>query len=291
MKKIVSRILIVLLASIYWAPALAVIKIVCAENVYGGIAKAVGGAHVSVVSILNNPNQDPHLFTTRASDAKSVNNADIVIYNGANYDPWMRSLLAVRAKQPRQVIVVADLINLKDGADPHIWYDPATVAQLVVHLNQVLQQTDPKHQQDYALQYQRFTAQYQQLPQLLQQIKQQFQGTRVIATEPLFNHMAKAAGLEMQGIDFQNSIMNDLPPSVAQIKRFEDALRSHSVHALIYNKQVSNALTQRILAIAKQEGIPLIGMSETQPQNLDYVQWMVSQLKDLQNALQRDKHD
>ncbi len=38
------------------------VQIVAAENFYGDVAKQLGGAHVSVTSILSNPDQDPHLF-------------------------------------------------------------------------------------------------------------------------------------------------------------------------------------------------------------------------------------
>ncbi len=294
MKQLIRIILIALITSFYWTNAHAVIKIVCAENVYGGIAKTLGGPHVSVISILNNPNQDPHLFTTRPSDAIAVSKADILIYNGANYDPWMHSLLSVRGKKPPSVIVVADLMHLQADADPHIWYNPATIPRLAAHLNQLLQEKDPSHQQDYAANYQQLMKEYQKLTITLNQCKQQFHGTPVIATEPLFNYMADAIGLKMQGTDFQNSIMNDLPPTISQIKRFQDALRQRTVRALIYNKQVSNPLTHRIIDIANAASIPIIGMSETQPQDLDYVQWMVSQLKALQTALtprQDVKHD
>ena len=40
------------------------IAVVAAENFYGDIARQIGGDRVSVVSIMNNPDQDPHLFET-----------------------------------------------------------------------------------------------------------------------------------------------------------------------------------------------------------------------------------
>ena len=42
------------------------IKIVAAENFYGDIAKQIGGPDVAVTSILNNPDQDPHLFEVKS---------------------------------------------------------------------------------------------------------------------------------------------------------------------------------------------------------------------------------
>src|ERR1700730_1971115 len=74
------------------------LKIVAAENFYGGVAHQIAGNGVTVKSILTNPNQDPHEFTTNASTAKAVADADIVIYSGISYDPWMDKLLGTDVK-------------------------------------------------------------------------------------------------------------------------------------------------------------------------------------------------
>src|SRR5271170_3250266 len=89
------------------------LKIVAAENFYGGVAQQIAGSGATVKSILTNPNQDPHEFTTNASTAKAVADADIVIYNGLSYDPWMDKLLGTKGKPGRVVIRVADLIGAK----------------------------------------------------------------------------------------------------------------------------------------------------------------------------------
>ena len=64
------------------------IAIVAAENFYGDVAKQIGGATVSVTSILTNPDQDPHLFEASPSVARNLSAAALVIYNGIDYDPW-----------------------------------------------------------------------------------------------------------------------------------------------------------------------------------------------------------
>ena len=73
----------------------AILNIVAAENFYGGVARQIAGNSADVTSILSNPNQDPHEFTTDAATAKAVADADIVIYNGIGYDDWMDKLLGV----------------------------------------------------------------------------------------------------------------------------------------------------------------------------------------------------
>src|SRR5437868_5588525 len=91
------------------------IRIVAAENFYGDLARQIGGAHVEVTSILANPDADPHLFESSPSTARLLADADIAIYNGADYDPWMDRILATATAPLRSVIVAAELTGHKGG--------------------------------------------------------------------------------------------------------------------------------------------------------------------------------
>ena len=70
------------------------ITVVAAENFYGGVVQQIGGPQVEVTSVMSNPDQDPHLFETSPAVARQLSAAQIVVYNGADYDPWMPKLLA-----------------------------------------------------------------------------------------------------------------------------------------------------------------------------------------------------
>ncbi len=108
------------------------IALVAAENFYGDVAKQIGGPDVTVHSILNNPDQDPHLFEVSPSVGRDVSAARIVIYNGIDYDPWMQTLLRAARSANRQTIIVADLDGQENlGDNPHIWcMTPATMVAL-----------------------------------------------------------------------------------------------------------------------------------------------------------------
>ncbi|MFZ0102263.1 MAG: zinc ABC transporter substrate-binding protein, partial [Pseudolabrys sp.] len=101
-------------------PALAAdrIAVVAAENFYGDIARQIGGERVAVVSIMNNPEQDPHLFETTPAVVRQLAGARIVILNGANYDPWMDKLLAAVPRPDRTVINAAQLTGRTPGDNP-----------------------------------------------------------------------------------------------------------------------------------------------------------------------------
>ena len=256
---------------------LTAINIVAAENFYGGVARQIAGNEASVVSILNNPNQDPHEFTTDAATAKSVADADIVIYNGIGYDDWMDKLLAVKGKPGRIVIRAADLIGAKTGDNPHIWYESHTMLALAGKLADILKQPD-----NLAT----FQKEIGMVASKIAEIKATKNGTLVTATEPVFGCMTDALGFKMENYDFQMAVMNDTEPSFQQTADFEKCLRDKSVKILFYNSQVTDPTTQRMQEMALSNGVPVIGVTETQPPDVtNYANWMLIQLDKVETTL------
>ena len=111
--KIFSALVFALLAGLAAAPqayaADGKLAVVAAENFYGDIARQIGGDRIDVVSIMNNPDQDPHLFETTPGVVRQIADAQIVVLNGADYDPWMEKLLSAAPRPGRVVISAAEL--------------------------------------------------------------------------------------------------------------------------------------------------------------------------------------
>ena len=256
------------------------LKIVAAENFYGGVASQIAGDNASVTSILSNPNQDPHEFTTNASTAKAVADADIVIYSGIGYDSWMDKLLSTQGKPDRVVINVSSLIGAKDGDNPHIWYNPRTMPALVEKLATNLAQRDSAQATAYQDRAEDFQNSMKPILNAINIIKARYEDAPVTATEPVFGYMADALGFKMLNYDFQVNVMNDTEPSASQTAAFEKSLTSKSVKLLFYNSQVTDPTTDRIKKLAQDSGIPIVGVTETQPPDeKNYVDWMENELK------------
>jgi zinc/manganese transport system substrate-binding protein len=264
-----------------------VLSIVAAENFYGEVAQRIGGPQVAVTSILSNPNQDPHLFEASPSTARAVSTADIVVVNGAAYDPWMNTLLKASQNPKRAVLDVASVTGHKIGDNPHLWYEPGTMPTLARVLTAELTLRDPPNAEAYRQRHNEFVSSLAPLTEKIASLKARFAGTPVTATEPVFGYMAGALGLDVRNGGFQLAIMNDTEPSPRQVAAFENDLRQRTVKVLIYNSQVSDDTTSRLKRIAEECGVPVVGVTETMPAGTNYVQWMVDQLDALQAALSK----
>jgi zinc/manganese transport system substrate-binding protein len=261
------------------------IEVVAAENFYGNVAQQIGGDRVSVVSILNNPDQDPHLFEVSPAVIRKVAAAQVVLYNGAGYDPWVEQVLSATAKPGRVAIVAADLMHRKSGDNPHLWYDPATMPAVARALATALAAADPTHKDDYASRLATFVASLAPLEVKIAAIRDKYAGTVVTATEPVFGNMAEALKLTMANERFQLAIMNDTEPSARDVAAFERDLKDRKVRVLFYNKQAPTKLVQHLIELARAAKIPLVGITETAPAGSSYQDWMLMQLDETQRAL------
>jgi zinc/manganese transport system substrate-binding protein len=261
------------------------VKVVASENFYGDIAQQIGGANVEVTSVLTNPDQDPHLFEASASMAREVAAAKVVIVNGADYDPWMEKLLSANKAPGRKEIVVAKLVRKKGGDNPHLWYDPATMLAFAKVFAAELSSLDPAHKAEYANGASRLADALKPLEAKVGEMKEKYAGQPVTASEPVFGYMAQALGLKMRNERFQLAVMNDTEPSASDIAAFENDLKNRKVKVMLYNSQASDPAVQRLVGIARQSNVPVVGVSETEPAGKTYQEWMLDQLNALDRAL------
>jgi zinc/manganese transport system substrate-binding protein len=261
------------------------IAVVAAENFYGDVAQQIGGDRVSVVSILNNPDQDPHLFELSPTVVRQIAAMQVVVYNGAGYDPWIEQVLNAAARPGRIAISAAELMHRKSGDNPHLWYDPATMPAVARALAGAFAAADPAHKDEYAARLAHFLASLTPLNTKIAAIRDKFAGTAVAATEPVFGYMAQALKLSMTNERFQLAIMNDTEPSARDLAAFERDLKDHKVRVLFYNKQAPTELVEHLIGLARAARIPVVGITETAPAGVSYQDWMLQQLEETGRAL------
>ncbi len=276
----------VVLAMLAASSAAAQPRIVAAENFYGDVAQQVAGPGAPVASILSSPDEDPHLFEASPSVARAISDAAIVVYNGAGYDPWASRLLgASNPAAGRRVIVVADLLHRAAGSNPHVWYDPAAMPAYARALAAQLAAADPAHAAGYEARTQLFLQSLQPLAARVAALRQLYAGVPVTATEPVFGDMAAALGLVMRNERFQLAVMNDTEPAASDVAAMETDLRQRRVRLLLYNRQAADAAAKRLLLLAREVGVPAVGVTETEPAGLGYQAWMMAQLDAVADAL------
>lgn len=264
-----------------------VIKVVAAENFWGSLVSQLGGKYVNVTSIVTNPNADPHEYESNAQDAADIANAGFVIVNGAGYDSWALLLISASHTKGQVVLNVQELLNQSATANPHFWYSPTYVNITVKAMYNDLVAIDPKERVYFTQQYAALNASLGPYNGLIDQIREQFNGTKVAATESIFVYMANATGLDLVSpAAFMNAVSEGNDPPAQSEVQFDQLLENHTAAVLVYNEQTVTPLTTTIRELAASEGIPQVGITETvQPPNVTFEAWMYAELVSLYGAL------
>ena len=263
------------------------IHVVAAENFWGSIVTQLGGTHVSVTSIVSDPNADPHDYQSSASNARAFATAKYVILNGAGYDGWASSLLDANQSSIRTVFTIADLLGKKEGDNPHFWYSPSYVTRVADRITSDLSKIDPADASYFTQQRATLTNDLKPYTDRIAAIKEQFSGRKVAATESIFVYMASALGLDLISPPaFMQAVAEGNDPPANTVTEFQHQLQTKAATVLVYNRQTATDVTTNLRELASQENIPVVGVTETmQPPGTTFELWQVGELSDVQNAL------
>jgi zinc/manganese transport system substrate-binding protein len=265
------------------------IGIVASTNVWGDVAKQVGGNAVDVTSIISDPDQDPHSYEADANNALAISKASVVIENGGGYDDFVDQL--VQAHGPNATVLNAVDISGKSAPqggelNEHVWYDVPTVKKVADEIATTLSDVDPDHASTFRDNADALDAKLDGLIADEADLKSKYQGEGVGITEPVPLYMTEAVGLvNKTPPDFSEAIETGEDVSVATLKETLDLYTNHDVALLVYNEQTSGAITEEVKKAASDAGVPVVPVTETLPEGLDYVGWMQKNLDALSAAL------
>jgi zinc/manganese transport system substrate-binding protein len=263
------------------------IQVVAAENFWGSLVSQLGGTRTQVLSIVTDPNADPHEYESNSGDAQAIANAAFVIVNGAGYDDWALKLISASNNPNQRVLNVADLLGKKEGDNPHFWYSPYYVNDTVKAMYADLVSIDPADTAYYTQQYASLNSSLGEYNSRISEIRAQFAGAEVASTESIFVYLANATGLDLVSPPaFMDAVAEGNDPPAQSIVQFQQLIQNGSVKVLVYNAQTVTPLTQNIKAMAAAKGIPIVAVTETiQPPDVPFQEWMNAELISLQNAL------
>lgn len=265
-------------------------KIVASTSAWGSIAQAVGGDDVQVDSIVSDPSADPHSYESSPRDAAKLSDADLVVTNGGGYDEFVDKVLASDDKQKPTVQAVQSEHEQPEPGEhspnEHVWYDLHAVQEVSDHIADELAKISPDKAARFHQSAARFHTDTDGLQAKIAQIKQQAQGKKVIATEPVAHYLVEAAGLEdITPEEFVHATEAENDPSPESVAQLQDALNSHQAAAVVFNPQTESAVTKQVRDTAQRDQIPVVNMTETLPRGKTYLQWMDEQITSLGTAL------
>lgn len=184
----------------------------------------------------------------------------------------------------KPVLVGEDLMGLKSGDNPHIWYNLAMPTKYVDYLVKRLSKLDKKHAAYFKENGEKYLAKIDKIKQLAKANKGDQKP--VFVSEPVFDYALQGAGYKIGDKKFEEAIENGTDPSPKTINEMNNAIKQKKIAFFVNNTQASSSTVKSFVKLAKKNNIPVLNVRETIPNNTTYLAWMkenYQKLADIQN--------
>lgn len=122
-------------------------NIVVTYSVLGSVVTDLVGDEADVTTLIPD-GQDPHDFQPSARDIEAINNADLVVSNGLDFEEGLEDVLASAIDSGVSVYMIGENITVREpeedhaeeeghahgAGDPHLWLSPMSFAQALPSL-------------------------------------------------------------------------------------------------------------------------------------------------------------
>ncbi len=268
------------------------VSVVASTDVWGSVAEAVAGNGAEVTSLYSSPEGDPHEFEATARDAATVADADVVVLNGADYDPYMEKA----PKGSGAVVISADDeykksnpgASTRAGAvNEHFFYNFTVVGEVAEAVAEALGRKDSANAATYTANAKTFTGKLNGLSGTLRQIRSAHSGEKVAQTEPLAAYLLRDAGLvDATPESFTDAVEAGADPPASAIATTRDLIENKTVKALLYNTQAVDEVTKQLRSSADNKGLPVVKITETLPAGVtDYIAWQTTNVDAISAAV------
>jgi len=257
--------------------------VVAGVSEWASLARTVAGNAAVVVSLLSDPNADPHDHEATTSDAVHVARASVVIENGDGYDTWLSKLVQARARAP-VVIDAARLAAVRSGSNPHLFFSVPIAQEVVRALTRDLVARTASRA--VAARSRALQTQLRTLNRSITAIARSCRGVKVAATEDVAGYLLRQAGLDVitpEGLRL--AVGNGVDPSVHDLAVALTQLEAHPAF-LLDNVQTATPLTNELVAQARTHRVPVIDVTETMTGS-SYVAWIGHVVSEVSRDLRR----
>ena len=264
------------------------VQVVASANTYGDLFQQIAGIHAHVLSIISDPNVDPHEYEANVENARQIADADIIIENGSGYDTWLDKLMATTQNRKRILITAYNVAPTHLEENEHVWYNPDNVIAISQKILEALKAKDPADAAEFDANFTSLKTEIEKLDARLADLKAKYVGTPIALTETIFLYQSGLIGLKvLTPFSFEKAIAEGNDPSAADVITAEQQITSRKAKILVYNVQTATPITTKLQDEAKALSIPIVPVSETMPPGLHYQSWMSKQLDALASALEQ----
>lgn len=266
------------------------------------LAQQVGGEYVNVNNLVP-AGAEPHDFEPLPKDILALNTADLVIINGAGFEPWVEKIIPELESKHVKILdvskVVPELLKSTEEGDereedhergeydPHFWIDPVLYLSQAQAVKNALIEINPSLTKEFSHQGDTYIAQLQSLDNEFKNGLGSCKQNEIVTNHAAFGYLAKRYNLTMLSI---SGLSPDSEPSAKRMGEITELVKKDGVKVIFTESLVSPKISE---TLAKEAGVqtmvlnPIEGLTEDQIKaGENYITVMKLNLQSLRTALE-----
>lgn len=263
------------------------ISVVSTVDTWGSLAKEIGGADINVKSIMAGANTDIATFKPKSKDLQNMQDAQVVITNGAGYDDWATKIRPKKA----EIISAAATVGALNGDNPYLWFSHDARDAMASSMADTFSRVMPAKKRVFAKRLNEWQEREKKLTDYLKDFAKENSDAKYAATSPvLFWLMADMNARDNTPKDYAEALSNNNDPQSSSVEEFQKLIEDRKIDVLISDSQQGSDVLNLLNGTAGRSYTSTVRVSELMPQYANQLdQWIMKICDDIHNALQATK--
>lgn len=242
------------------------LKVVASFYPLAFFTQEIGGEKVSVKQLIPD-NTEVHTWQPSFGDILAVDEADVLIYNGASLDQWFEDDIIPTIDPSNKIIVETtkglqlletkqetDNLEHEDYYDPHTWISPYIAKQQAQKIYEALIQKDPDNQGYYSEHWQNLKTRFETIDKEYMSGLSTKSKEEIFVAHSAFGYLAYRYGFEQYGVI---GISADEQPSASVYVNLVEMMIEHKTYVVyvdpVYADESAQTLKNELQRLSGQD--------------------------------------
>ena len=241
------------------------LKVVASFYPLAFFAQEIGGEEVTVRQLIPD-NLEVHTWQPSFADILAVDEADVIIYNGASLDHWFEEEILSNIDSSNKIIVettkgVKLLETETEHSDeheelygPHTWISPFIAKQQAQKIYEALIQKDPNHEEYYTERWQNLKMRFEELDNKYMSGLSTKNKEEIFVAHSAFGYLADRYGFKQYGVI---GISADEQPSASVYANLVEIMIDHETYVVyvdpVYSDESAQTLKNELERLSGQD--------------------------------------
>jgi len=241
------------------------LKVVASFYPLAFFAQEIGGEEVTVRQLIPD-NTEVHTWQPSFADILAVDEADVIIYNGASLDHWFEDdILPIIDSSDKIIVETTKGVKLletepehadehKELDDPHTWISPFIAKQQAQNIYEALIQKDPNHEDYYSERWQKLKMRFEELDNNYLTGLSTKSKEEIFVAHSAFGYLADRYGFKQYGVI---GISADEQPSASVYADLVEMMIEHETYVVyvdpVYTDESAQTLKNELERLSGQD--------------------------------------